>query len=103
MTQQITTDELDHFLAVMIQCAEGVSDLLFIAGRPPQVEAHGKLVAYAMQPPESVLTSGRIEVVARAIIGTNARLLQDLSERGSCDCSYSLASFCRFRVNIYRQ
>src|SRR5581483_6449631 len=101
--QPISTDELDNLLAAMIQCAEGVSDLLFVAGRPPQVEAHGSLVPYHLQPPESVLTSGRIEGFARAIMGTNARLLQDLTERGSCDCSDSLASFCRFRVNIYKQ
>jgi twitching motility protein PilT len=30
-------------------------------------------------------------------------LLQDLAEHGSCDCSYALKNFCRFRVNIYRQ
>ena len=50
-----------------------------------------------------MLTSERIEGLARAIINDNPRLLQDLAEHGSCDCSYSLQDTCRFRVNIYRQ
>src|SRR5688572_10435480 len=103
MMEPISTGELDHLLAAMIQCAEGVSDLLFVTGKPPQVEAHGKLTPYNLEPPESVLTSGRIEAFARAIIHHNAKLIEDLNKAGSCDCSYSLASFCRFRVNIYRQ
>jgi len=99
----IQTDELDRLLAAMIQSAEGTSDLLFVVGKPPQVEAYGKLKPFALQPPESVLTSGKVESLAQAIINHNERLLQDLANTGSCDCSYSLANFCRFRVNIYRQ
>jgi twitching motility protein PilT len=30
-------------------------------------------------------------------------LIQDLAKAGSCDCSYQLTGFCRFRVNIYKQ
>jgi len=96
-------EELDRLLAAMIQSAEGVSDLLFVAGKPAQVEAHGKLRPFSPDPPESGLTSARIESLARTIINNNARLLQDLAETGSCDCSYALVNFCRFRVNIYRQ
>jgi len=50
-----------------------------------------------------VLTSDHIEGVAGAIIGKNPRLLQDMADHGSCDCSYALKNFCRFRVNIFRQ
>jgi twitching motility protein PilT len=50
-----------------------------------------------------VLTGERIEELARKIINDNPKLLRDLAERGSCDCSYALAQQSRFRVNIYRQ
>jgi len=99
----ITTEELDRLLAAMIQCADGISDLLFVAGKPPQVEVHGKLKPFALNPPESIFTSERIEGLARVIINSNPKLTQDLADAGSCDCSYALQNFCRFRVNIYRQ
>jgi twitching motility protein PilT len=99
----ITTNELDRLLTAMIQSAEGISDLLFVAGKPPQVEVHGALESLAFEWPESVLTGERIESLARAIINNNSKLMRDLAERGSCDCSYALENLCRFRVNIYRQ
>ena len=103
MTKPISTEELDRLLAALIQSADGISDLLFVAGKPPQVEVHGRLKPFALEPPESIFTSARIEGLARAIINNNARLTQDLADRGSCDCSYALQNFCRFRVNIFRQ
>jgi twitching motility protein PilT len=103
MTKAISTEELDRLLAAMIQSAEGISDLLFVAGKPPQVEVHGRLKPFALEPPESVFTGARIEGLAKAILNNNPRLTQDLADTGSCDCSYALQNFCRFRVNIYRQ
>ena len=103
MMKTIPTEELDRLLAAMIQSAEGISDLLFVAGKPPQVEVHGRLKPFALEPPESVFTSARIEGLAGAIINNNPRLVRDMTDHGSCDCSYSLQNFCRFRVNIYRQ
>ena len=99
----ITTNELDRLLTAMIHSAEGISDLLFVAGKPPQVEVHGALESLAFEWPESVLTGERIESLAGAIINNNSKLLRDLAEHGSCDCSYALENLCRFRVNIYRQ
>jgi twitching motility protein PilT len=96
----VSTEELDALLGGMLQSAEGISDLLFVAGKPPQMEVHGRLKSYE---PEPALNSARIEGLARAILKGNSRLLQDLAERGSCDCSYSLSTLSRFRVNIYRQ
>jgi len=103
MMKTIPTEELDRLLAAMIQSADGISDLLFVAGKPPQAEVHGRLCPFDLEPPETVLTSDHIEGVAGAIINKIPRLLQDLAEHGSCDCSYALKNFCRFRVNIYRQ
>jgi twitching motility protein PilT len=96
-------DELDGLLTAMIQSADGVSDLLFVVGRLPQLENHGRLKPFGPETSDSVLTSARIEDWASTIINGNQKLIQDLAERGSCDCSYPLPDVCRFRVNIYRQ
>ena len=87
-------------LSAMLNSAEGISDLLFIAGKPPQVEVHGRLKPFEAEPS---LDSARIEGLARAIIGGNQRLAQDLADNGSCDCSHALPGEARFRVNIYKQ
>jgi twitching motility protein PilT len=98
-----STQELDDLLKAMIHSAEGISDLLFVASRPPQMEIHGKIKPLGGDTPAPALTSERIEGLARAIIKGNPRLLEDLAKSGSCDCSYSLPELCRFRVNIYKQ
>jgi twitching motility protein PilT len=103
MSDTVSTESLDSLLSAMIQSAEGVSDLLFVADKYPQVEAHGKLKPFGLELSQPVLTSARIENLAQAIINHNPRLIKDLAETGSCDCSYALPSICRFRVNIYRQ
>ena len=96
----VSTVELDALLTAMLNSAEGISDLLFVAGKHPQIEVHGRLKSFEAEP---VLNSNRIEGLARVIMNGNPRLTQDMTERGSCDCSYSLSSLSRFRVNIYRQ
>ena len=75
----------------------------FVAGKLPQVEAHGKLKPVALNGTITNLDSAFIERLAKAIMNGNARLTKDLTEAGSCDCSYILQDICRFRVNIYRQ
>jgi twitching motility protein PilT len=98
--KNIPTGELDGLLTKMLHISDGISDLLFITGKPPQMEIHGRLVPLESEP---VLSSDNIEGLARTIINNNPRLLQDLTEHGSCDCSYSLSGQGRFRINIYRQ
>ena len=75
----MTTDELDRLLTAMIETAEGVSDLLFVAGKPPQVEVHGTLESLAFEWPEPVLTGERIQGLADAIINRNSKLLRGLA------------------------
>ena len=99
----MNNDELDRLLEAMIQSADGISDLLFVAGRPMQIETQGNLKPFVHEQSEPVLTSARIESLARVIINDNPRLLQDLKEHGSCDCGYTLKNACRFRVNTYIQ
>jgi twitching motility protein PilT len=99
----MTKPELDRLLETMAQSAEGVSDLVFVAGMPLQVEVQGELMSYAPEKNQPLLTSEGIESMAAIIINNNQRLLHDLKERGSCDCGYTLKDLCRFRVNIYFQ
>ncbi len=98
--ENIKTEELDNLLATMLQISEGISDLLFVAGKPPQIEIHGQLKSFEAEP---VLTSARIESLARVIINGSPRLLEELTAHGSCDCGYALGKLGRFRANIYRQ
>ncbi len=94
--------ELNELLTKLITSSEGISDLIFVTGKPPQSEIFGRLVT-PPGCPEPVLTGERIAGLALAIIGSNERLTNDLAKAGSCDCSYTLEGVCRFRVNIYRQ
>jgi twitching motility protein PilT len=94
--------ELNGLLSQLIQSAEGISDLIFVAGKPPQAEIYGRLVT-PPGCPEPVLDGARVTSLAHALIAGNQRLFQDLEKAGSCDCSYALEGTCRFRVNIYRQ
>ena len=96
-------EELDRLLDAMAQYADGISDLIFVVGRPLQVETQGELKPFVYEQSEPVLTAARIEAMAMAILDNNQRLLQDLKEHGSCDCGYTLGNACRFRVNIYFQ
>ena len=94
--------ELNSLLTRLIQSAEGISDLIFVAGKPPQAEIYGRLIT-PPNCPEPVLDAARTEAIVHAVMAGNERLLQDLARAGSCDCSYTLEGICRFRVNIYRQ
>jgi twitching motility protein PilT len=97
------TGKLDTVLRAMVDSAEGISDLLFVPGKPPQVEVHGQLETPAIEWPAPPQDAALIEGFTRIIMDGNAKLERDLAERGSCDCSYTLRDHCRFRVNIYRQ
>src|SRR5437879_7843738 len=96
-------EEVDQLLSAMVQSADGVSDLLFVVGKPPQVENYGKLKPYEMQFPDSVLTPRHVEELATHIIDGNERLVRDFGELGSCDCSYAVPGIARFRVNVFKQ
>ena len=98
--EHFPNNEFDRLLTAMLSSAEGISDLLFIPGKPPQVETHGALEIFS--PEAAVLESAQVESFARSLLRENPKLLKDLAEHGSCDCSYSLKE-SRFRVNIYRQ
>src|SRR5579864_4124391 len=89
---------VDALVASMLQTADRVSDLLFINGKPPLVEADGRLNTFGAE----VLTTDWIEALAKAVTENDERLLSDYDSTGSCDCSYAIENVARFRVNIYK-
>jgi twitching motility protein PilT len=95
--------ELDSLLSAMLETHDGISDLLFTAGRPYQVETYGELKTVEVAPRINSLTRFQTERIALNIIGHDRRLLRDLVVRGACDCSYAIGDATRFRVNIFRQ
>jgi twitching motility protein PilT len=95
--------EINYWIAAMLDKHERVSDLNITAGKPLQVESDGILVPVEVQPPVEELTPFQTEVFALNLIGANQRLLRDLITRGSCDLSYSLNDEVRFRVNVFHQ
>jgi twitching motility protein PilT len=92
----------DTMILAMLQSGEGISDLLFSPGRPPQVEQHGELTAVAI-PEVGMLDPGHTARVARELIDGNEHALRTLHEQGACDLSYAVPNFARFRVNVFRQ
>ena len=86
----------------MLDSGNGISDLVFSPGRPPQVERFGEL----MTVPIAELPTLRPEDtagIARDLIRDHETYLRTLFDTGSTDLSYALPDRCRFRVNVFRQ
>jgi twitching motility protein PilT len=94
---------IDSLMRHMLAVGDGVSDLFFIAGRPPQVENYGKLMPVVGTEYSSGFDQKHVEGLARTVVNGNPRLLEDLRDTGSCDSSYALGDAARFRVNVFRQ
>jgi twitching motility protein PilT len=94
---------VDSLLTGMLRSADGISDLLFISGKPPLVEIHGRLSAFPRDGTGSVLTPHFIEELAGHVMSDSERLKTELAAIGSCDCSYAIENLARFRVNIFKQ
>jgi twitching motility protein PilT len=99
----MTNEDLQSLLTVMLQSGEGVSDCLFINGKPPLVERYGTLHELPLEEPDTTLQPIHIDAMASLLIAGGKRLESDLATTGSCDTSYALGDLARFRVNIYRQ
>jgi len=91
-----------QLIASMLKDREGVSDLIFSPGRPPQIETKGELVPLPFRGFE-LLTAEQTVSIADHLMGSNAVSRQQLKDQGSADLSYALAGVARFRVNIFRQ
>ena len=95
--------DLDKILSAMLKTYDGISDLNFSVGHPPQVEDFGELKPVSVDPPIEALTPYQTEQIAITLMQGDRRLIHDYLTGGSCDCSYSLHNEARFRVNIFRQ
>ncbi|MBK9383801.1 MAG: PilT/PilU family type 4a pilus ATPase [Planctomycetes bacterium] len=93
--------ELDQALIAMLDAEPGVSDLNFTPGRPPQVEASGKMKPVELKGRAGALSAELTERIAKALMGGRDDLASALEEQGSCDCAYALPDGRRFRVNIF--
>jgi twitching motility protein PilT len=101
-TETIQSVPTDQLIAAMLQQREGVSDLIFSPGRPPQVEAKGELIPLPFRGLE-LLTPQHTLQIAEDLIGGNAVAANQLKDAGSADLSYALPGVARFRVNVFRQ
>src|SRR5262245_31405337 len=95
--------DLDRILSAMLKTYSGISDINFSVGHPFQVEDFGELKPVFVDPPIEALTPFQTEQIALTLMQGNRRLIYDYLTGGSCDCSYSLKTEARFRVNIFRQ
>ncbi|HEV3408979.1 MAG TPA: hypothetical protein VG095_01695, partial [Chthoniobacterales bacterium] len=55
---------LNALLAGMLQTGDGVSDLLFVVGKAPLVEVHGRLQEFPIDTPDSVLSPALLAQIA---------------------------------------
>jgi twitching motility protein PilT len=89
-------------IMAMLDSGEGISDLIFSPGRPPQVERHGRLTPVVI-PQVPILQPEHTARISRELIAGNGQALIALNEHGACDLSYAIANCARFRVNVFRQ
>ena len=89
-------------ILALIDSGDGISDLVFSPGRPPQVERYGNLMPVSV-PELPVLRPEDTAGIACDLINGNEHVLKTLKEQGATDLSYSLPDRCRFRVNVFKQ
>jgi len=94
--------ETRQIILSILTAGDGVSDLIFSPGRPPQVEQHGQLVGVPI-PGLPMLGPEHTSRIARDLLGDNEHALVTLREQGASDSSYSIHDCARFRVNVFRQ
>ncbi|VAX25178.1 Twitching motility protein PilT [hydrothermal vent metagenome] len=95
--------EVEYILGAMLKSRDRVSDINLTVGKPPQVEADGELIDVALNPPIWSLTPFQTEMIALNIMRNDPRLIKNLLENGSADCSFGITDKARFRVSIFSQ
>ncbi|OLN28475.1 Twitching motility protein PilT [Desulfovibrio sp. DV] len=93
---------LDAVVGQALAGAPKASDFLFPATGPAGALLDGAFVPLALPGVAGRLTPHQTAVLARGLVGDDARLLADLRRRGSCDASYRHPGGTRFRANIHR-
>jgi twitching motility protein PilT len=94
--------DTNQIITTMLASGEGISDLIFSPGRPPQVEQHGSLTPVAI-PGLETLRPPDTARFARDLIGGGEQALRTLKADGACDLAYGIPQCARFRVNVFRQ
>lgn len=94
-------DRFNDLLIAMILCESGISDLLFVPGRVPQMSCYGKLRSYTSDLISEPVTAEMTAELAEILMDGNALVAENYRKNGSCDCSYAVPGVARFRVNIY--
>src|SRR4051812_34632380 len=89
-------------IMAMLDAGEGISDLVFSVGRPPQVEKHGELVGVETTG-VPLLKMEHTAQISRQLIAGNDVALRNLKDQGACDLSYAIPNCARFRVNVFKQ
>src|SRR5207249_11733800 len=95
---RMARQQFDALISTMVQSAEGISDLLFVVGRPPQVEVYGKLRTVETGSVSPILTPEQTEEIAVTILSGSERLYEDVMHYGSCHTSYALPTTVQFRA-----
>ncbi len=93
---------LDALAGAALAAAPAASDYLFPAGGPAGALVDGAFVPLSLPGAAGRLTPCQTAVLARGLLGRDARLLADLRTRGGCDAGYRHPSGARFRANAFR-
>src|SRR2546425_1167869 len=99
----MTKETIDQLFSAMLEMGTGVSDLLFVPGKPPLAEIDGRLHEFPVDTTGGVLGVEQVRKLADHIIGEDKRLSREFDMLGSCDRSYAIEGVARFRVNIFKQ
>jgi len=100
----LTKELLDRLLSAMLVAGgNGLSDILFVPGRSPQMDCYRTLRPFDKVLDEPVVTPELTQQIAAILMEDSEHLTENLRLNGSCDCSYTLPNGARFRGNIYRQ
>lgn len=95
--------QFDHVLKQTMSQAPSLSDIILTVGKPVQAEEHGELKTIRLNPDIGPLIPWQVESMTQCLLGRNMRLYHDLEHTGSCDLSYQVQGFARFRVNVFSQ
>ncbi len=96
-------ERFNDLLIAMVLCESGLSDLLFIPGRVPQMSCYGQLRSYTSDLITEPVTAEMTAQLAEILMDGNTLVAESYQRNGSCDCSYAVPGVARFRVNIYSQ
>ena len=96
-------ERFNELLIAMVRSESGISDLLFIPGRVPQMSCYGRLRSYTSDLITDPVTAEMTAQLAEILMDGNTLFAEGYRKNGSCDCSYAVPGVARFRVNIYSQ